>query len=87
MRESASSSLGGGSLPSVPKQVSEPVWQVGPVGRTRTSQVSASQSALSSTSSSVLPEVSPFFHKRARERDQKCTCPVSRVFCSASSSM
>ena len=41
------------------KQESEPVWQTGPAGRTRSRIASPSQSSRSSTTASVLPEVSP----------------------------
>src|SRR5690606_11134009 len=66
------------------KQLVVPVWQVGPAGFARTSTASASQSMRSSTTESVLPLVSPFFHSACRDRDQKCTTPVSRVSRSAS---
>ena len=41
------------------KHDSAPVWQTGPAGRTRRRIVSPSQSSRSSSTASVLPEVSP----------------------------
>ena len=46
------------------KQESEPVWQAGPVGRTRTRIASPSQSSRSSSTASVLPDVSPLRQSR-----------------------
>ena len=39
------------------------------------------------STASTLPEVSPFFHSRPREREWKCAEPVARVAASASASM
>ncbi len=59
----------------------------GPAGEAITQTASWSQSMRSSTSFKTLPELSPFFHRLARERDQKWTSPVSTVSRSASSFM
>ena len=50
------------------KHETEPVWHVGPAGRTRTSIASPSQSSRSSSTASVFPDVSPLRHSRSRER-------------------
>ncbi len=46
--------------------------------------MSSSQSIRISFTVSVLPDVSPFFHNRPRDRDQKCASPVSLVLSNAS---
>ena len=55
------------------------MWQAGPRGRQRTRTASPSQSAASSTTSSVLPEVAPFSQSSPRERLKNVARPVSSV--------
>ena len=50
------------------KQVREPVWQAGPVWRTRYRTASPSQSSRTSATSWVWPEVSPFRQSAFRLR-------------------
>ncbi len=52
------------------KQLRSPVWQAGPLCRTRYSTASASQSTRTSTTSCTCPLVSPFIHSARRERLQ-----------------
>ena len=69
------------------KHETEPVWQAGPPGRTRSRIASPSQSSRSSSTASVLPDVSPLRQSCSRERLQNHASPVSRVRRSASSSI
>ena len=67
------------------KHESDVVWHTGPAGMTRMSSASPSQSSRSSSTASVLPDVSPLRHSCSRERLQNQPSPVSRVSRSASS--
>ena len=69
------------------KHVVEPVWHAGPAGVTRRRSASPSQSSRISSTASVLPDVSPFRHRRSRDRLQNHASFVSRVRRSASSSI
>ena len=69
------------------KHESEPVWQAGPAGRTRTSSASPSQSSRSSSTAIVLPEVAPLCQYSSRDRLQNHASPDSRVRRSASASI
>ena len=60
------------------------MWQAGPAGCTRMSSVSPSQSGVIDSTAIVLPDDSPFFQSRLRDREWKCARPVSRVASSAS---
>ena len=63
------------------------MWQVGPAGSASIRTASPSQSAASDVTASTLPDVSPFFQSRSRDREWKWPSPVSRVAASASASM
>src|SRR3972149_10867514 len=60
-----------------PKHVVDPVWHAGPCDRTFASRASRSQSHASETTSWTLPDSSPFFQRRFRDRDQECIRPVA----------
>src|SRR5439155_18618428 len=67
------------------KQRRRPVWHAIPAtDSTVRSTASASQSRRSSSTRSTCPEVSPFFHRTLRERDQYTASPVLAVLASAS---
>jgi len=63
------------------------VWQAGPAGSTLSQTESWSQSMRSSATRITLPDVSPFFHSRWREREKNQASPVSIVRSSASASI
>ena len=60
------------------------MWQAGPVGSTRATIASPSQSIRSWRSLSTCPDSSPFRQILPRERLKKCTSPLSTVSRSAS---
>ncbi len=68
----------------VKKQVRSPVWQAGPAGSTSARSASPSQSTRRALTAWVFPLVAPLCHSSSRERDQRCSSPVSRVLATAS---